>query len=163
MCCKFLQCEIVTSCLGISTCLFYVIIIDLVWVTCLLQSITYCFRRSCKIIKKLLLQLDIDSHGDCSTKLFGSCKCCYNDQWLLNGRYFQLCTPPIDLTQLLSGQKIFWCNFPNAWFLETPEQLQDGSHTYHAPFQTEMYCSNIKTSCIHCQLNSETLSPIIVP
>ena len=47
-------------------------------VTCLLQSITYCFKRSCKEIKKLLLQLDIGGPGDHSAKLFVGHKYCYN-------------------------------------------------------------------------------------
>ena len=44
--------------------LVHVIVIDLVWVTCLLQSIRDCFRTSFKIIKKLLLHLNIGGHGD---------------------------------------------------------------------------------------------------
>ena len=52
----------------------------IVWATCILQSITGCFRRSCKTISKLLWNLDIGSHGDCLVKLFGSHKCCYDSQ-----------------------------------------------------------------------------------
>ena len=48
-------------------------------VTCLLQSITDCFR-CCKIIKKSLLHLDIGGHGDRSMKLFGSQECFYDGQ-----------------------------------------------------------------------------------
>ena len=66
-----------------------VIVIDLVWVTCLLQSITDCFIRSCKIIKNLILYLDSGSHGDCSAKVFGSHKRCYHNEWPLTNRYFK--------------------------------------------------------------------------
>ena len=62
--------------LVIPTWLFNVIVIDLIWVACLLQSVTDCFRRSCKITKKSLLHLDISNHGYSSMKLFGSHNCC---------------------------------------------------------------------------------------
>ena len=80
----------ITDCLGIPTCLFNVIFIDLVWVTFLLQSITDCFRRSCKTIKKSLLHLDIGGHGGRSTMLFCGHRRCYDCQWPLTGRYFKL-------------------------------------------------------------------------
>ena len=51
---------------------------------------TGCFR-SCKIIEKLLLHLDIGGHGDCSTKLFGSHKLCYYGQLPLTDHYFKRC------------------------------------------------------------------------
>ena len=79
--CRFLYCYIITDHLGISTCLFYVIVIDLVWVTCLLQCITDCFMRSWKVIKKLLLYLDMGGHGDHSTKLFSHHKHFYIVDW----------------------------------------------------------------------------------
>ena len=72
-----------------STCLFNAIVIDLAWVTCLLQSITDCCRRSCKITNNSLLDLDIGSHGDCSEKLFGSHKYCCDSQWPLTSSYFK--------------------------------------------------------------------------
>ena len=77
--------------LVIPTWLFNVIVIDLIWVACLLQSVTDCFRRSCKITKKSLLHLDISNHGYSSMKLFGSHNCCYNGQQLLNSLYFKHC------------------------------------------------------------------------
>ena len=88
--CRFPWYYIITDGPGNPICLFNVIIIDLIWVTRLLQSITGCFR-SCKIIKKLLLHLDIGSHDDHSTKLFVGHKRCNNSQWLLTGRYFKCC------------------------------------------------------------------------
>ena len=39
----------------------------------------------------MLLHLGIGSHDDCSTKLFGGQKPCYDGQWLLTGRYFKCC------------------------------------------------------------------------
>ena len=57
LCCRFLCCSIIADCLGIPICLFNIIVIDFGLINCLLQSIADCFRRSCKIIKKLLLHL----------------------------------------------------------------------------------------------------------
>ena len=38
-----------------------------------------------------MLLLDIGAHGDCSTKLFGGYKCCYDSQWSLTSRHFKHC------------------------------------------------------------------------
>ena len=77
--------------LSIPTCLFHINVVDLVWVTCLLQNASDCCRRSCKVTKKLLLHVDLGSHGDHLVKFFSCHKCCYNGQWLLTSHYFNCC------------------------------------------------------------------------
>ena len=53
----------------------------------------------------MLLHLGIGSHGDRSTKLFGSHKPCYDSQWLLTSHYFKRCPTSISASPLL--QKLF--------------------------------------------------------
>ena len=98
--------------------------IDLVWVTCLLQIITDCFRKSGKIIKKLLLHVDIGGHGDCSAKLFRDHKRCYDGQWPLTGHYFKYCA---------SDPKISWEGILWTIRIQTSHDLQR-SNTSELPW-----------------------------
>ena len=74
--------------------LWNVLVEDLGYLTRLLQSMTKIIQeeitRESKLVK-VLLHLGIDGHCDRWMKLFGGLKRCYDNQWLLNDRYFERC------------------------------------------------------------------------